>query len=161
MLVFAAACPLVASALIACRSAPSSLPPEAAIAPDVRAQIEALNRAMEDRLVAQDPRGVAAFYADDAVLLAPGGRRVEGRDEIDAYWAGMGSRGGDFAWTLTADSIEGKPGDGGLIVQRGTSTLSRTTPTGDLRTSTVDFVLVWRHTPGGYRIAVDAYWPVP
>ncbi len=116
------------------------------------AEVRARNAAMEERFRAGDLRGVAAFYADDGVLLAPGGARVEGRAAIDAYWARFTE---PVDWRLTVDGLEG--GDD-LLVQRGTSRLVRRRD-GVEHVSEVRFVLVWvRQADGILRIAVDAYW---
>ena len=45
----------------------------------LRAEIRALNLAMEDCVRAGDMARVATYYADDAVLLGPRGNRVSGR----------------------------------------------------------------------------------
>lgn len=134
-------------ALVGCRTTPE--------APVVHQEINALNAAMERRLQQGDLRGVASFYADDAILLSPAGERHEGREAIDAYWEGLRD---PVDWSLTVDELEGS---GALVVQRGTSRL--TTRRGDAeRVSTADFVLIWvRQADGMWRIAVDAWWSPP
>ena len=123
---------------------------------DLRAHIEALNEAMEARFRAGDMLDVAAFYADDGIMLAPDGERVEGRNAIDAYWARTGENYTDLDWELTVEHVEG---DEGLAYQRGRSTLSRTSVDGERRVSIVEFVLIWQQQDdGSYRILVDAYW---
>ena len=99
-----------------------------------------------------DLAGVAAFYADDAVLLGPGGFRVAGRDAIDKYWTEFG-RGID--WKLDIHDLEG---ESGLVFQRGTSHLTYER-NGETKTSTVEFVIIWeKRDDGTYQINVDAYW---
>ncbi len=120
--------------------------------PALRARIVSLNKAMEARMRANDMAGVAAFYADDGILLGPGGSRVSGREAIDSYWLRFG-RGID--WQLEIHSLEG---EAGLVFQRGTSRLTYEKE-GQRRTSTVEFALTWvLQKSGEYRIAVDAYW---
>ena len=119
--------------------------------PDLRATIVALNGTMEERLRAGDLAGVAAIYADDGLILGPG-TRVDGREAIDAYWAGLS---GARDWTLDVHRLEGGPV---VVHQRGRSTLEIERD-GTLHTSVVEFVIVWvRQDDGSYRIAVDAYW---
>ena len=99
-----------------------------------------------------DLHGVAAFYADDGILLSPRGSRVSGRQEIDRYWSEFG-RGID--WKLSIASLEGGEG---VVCHRGTSQLTYERD-GKRRTSTVQYMLIWKPTAGGsWKIAVDAYW---
>ncbi len=128
--------------------------PRKAADSDLRAEILTATRLMEDAMARDDLAAVAAMYTDDAVLLGPGGYRVEGREAIDAYWQGFG-RG--IAWSLDAFSIEGDA-ERGIAHQRGRSTLTYERD-GTERTSIVEFALVWmRDDAGRWRIAVDAYW---
>lgn len=119
----------------------------------MRAQVEALNGALMTRYRKGDMLGVAALYADDAILLGPDGYRVEGREAIDAYWQRISQ---PVDWKLEVTSVEGGRG---LLHQRGVSHLSYRRDTGEVHTSVVQFVVVWtRQSDGAYRIAVDAYW---
>lgn len=138
---------LAVAALAGCASTGSS-----AGDATLRAEIEAANRRLEDRMRANDLAGVAAMYADHALLLSPGGEPVQGRAAIDAYWRRFG-RGID--WRLEVRRVEGREG---LAVQRGVSTLTYE-KRGEVRTSRVDFVLVWeKDDDGTWKVAVDGYW---
>lgn len=131
-------------------AAGESASPEAG---DLRAEAERLNRILETRYAAGDLAGVAAMYADNAIMLGPDGYRVEGRDAIDAYWTRITN---PVSWKLEVIDAEGGRG---LIHQRGVSVLTYGRDTGEVHTSTVQFVLVWVRQPDGeYRIGMDAYW---
>ncbi len=118
-----------------------------------RARVEALNSALMERYNAGDTAGVAALYADDAVLLGPNGYRVAGREAIDDYWTRIEQ---PVSWKLEILAVEG---GGGLIHQRGVSTLRYKREGGELHTSVVQFALLWAQQPdGAYKVAVDAYW---
>lgn len=117
----------------------------------VREEILEAVAELERRMGANDLAGVAALYADDAVLLSPSGRTTAGREAIDAYWQGFGE---GVAWDLSVLSLEGSRN---LVAHRGVSTLTYVSR-GEERTSTVDFWLTWRRGPQGWRVAVDAYW---
>lgn len=120
----------------------------------LRTEILAVTRAMEQAMARDDREAVASHYADDAVLLGPGGYRVEGREAIDAYWRDFG-RG--IAWKLDSFSLEGDL-ERGIAYQRGRSTLTYERD-GIERTSVVEFALVWtRGDDRRWRITVDAYW---
>lgn len=149
---------LGALALTACArtsAAPdSSAPPqrEDVEDPAARALVVELNRALMDRYNTGDMLGVAALYADDAVMLGPDGYRVEGRAAIDAYWARIEQ---PLDWRLEVVRVEGERG---LLHQRGVSHL-RYRRDGQEHLSTVQFVVIWaRQADGEYRVAVDAYW---
>lgn len=118
----------------------------------IEREIEAANRALEERFRAGDVLGVADLYADDALLIGPSGLRVEGREDIDDYWSQFER---PIDWRLEIHEIEGTDQ---IAYERGTSHLTQERD-GAAQTSTVEFVLVWRRDPdGAWRIAVDAYW---
>jgi ketosteroid isomerase-like protein len=48
-----------------------------------------LDREWARRYADRDIAWIAAIQANDAVLLAPGGERLDGRDAIRAAWEGM------------------------------------------------------------------------
>ena len=124
---------------------------DAVTAPGLTAEIERLNLAMETAFRDGDMHGLARNYADDAVMLAPGGGRYAGRAEIDAYWAKFTD---PVDWQLDVLEVEG---EATLAVQRGRSTLVYRRD-GVEHTSVVQFVLIWVRVDGQWRISVDAYW---
>lgn len=132
-------------------------PPDSVAPSDTARSVRQIATELCDELMrryrAHDMEGVAAMYADDAVLLGPRGYRVQGREAIDAYWGRITD---PIDWTLETLTVEG--GDG-LIHQRGVSTLRYRRADGGSHTSIVQFALVWiQRDDGSHRIAVDAYW---
>ncbi len=143
--------PLLMFLACAC-AAPRTMAAEEAPEPSqLHAEILAATADLMQRMGANDLAGVAALYADDAVLFGPSGSTAAGREAIDDYWLGFGS---GVAWELRTLSIEGRDR---IAVQRGISVLTYERD-GKERTSTVDFWLTWRKSPDGWRVAVDAYW---
>ena len=120
--------------------------------PALHDDIVRANAALAERFNAGDYEAVAAAYADDAVLLGPGGYRVEGREAIDAYWVREWT---NATWALEVHRVEGTPE---MPIQRGRSTLEYDAADGGHRVSFVEFLLVWRLEDGVYRIVVDGYW---
>lgn len=119
----------------------------------MRARIEAANDRLVELFNRGDYREVAAMYADDAVLMGPGGYRIDGRDQIDMYWDRPRQ---DARWSLEVLDITGTAE---MPVQHGRSVL-RQQRDGRTVVADAEFVLIWRRQPdGSYRIAVDAYWP--
>jgi uncharacterized protein (TIGR02246 family) len=116
-------------------------------------EIEAAGLALEQRFRTGDVLGVADLYADDAILIAADGRRVEGRDEIDAYWSEFAE---PLAWTREIDEIGGSDE---LAWERGTATLVEE-QSGTPETSIADYIVLWRRTnEGEWRILLDVSWP--
>lgn len=116
-------------------------------------EITAVNRRMEDLFRAADLLGVADIYADDAQLLDHRGNITTGRSEIDEYWSSIEN---PVEWRLEIRKIRGSPA---LAYEFGTAHLV-THRDGELHTSVVDFLMLWRRDAGGaWRIALDAYWP--
>lgn len=73
-------------------------------APDLRAEIDALNRRMVEAFK-HDPAAVATFYTDAAAIVG-GGQRAQGRAAIDDYWR----QGTMFAsWSLETLETGGHP----------------------------------------------------
>jgi ketosteroid isomerase-like protein len=134
-----------------CASPPSS---GNATPPGLRAEIERATEALAAAGRANDMAAVAGFYADDALMLGPDGYRAQGRGAIDSYWQSL--RGAVSDWRLETFSVAGA---GDLAQGLGRSRLSLARPDEAPRISTVDFCLIWCKQPGGWKIAVDAYWP--
>ena len=138
----------------------TAFPSDRAESPDaaeLREQIAAANRRLEDLFTRGDLAGVAAMYTDDAVMLSPGGSRT-GRAAIDDSWARYHQ---PVSWRLDVHTIDGSL-ERGVAHQTGTSTLRYHRPDGAPHTSIVDFALIWRRADDGqWRIAIDAYWPPP
>ena len=117
----------------------------------VNDEIRNANRAMADAWRRNDPQAIAGMYTDDARIIGPSGSVIEGRANIDRYWAGfpMQSR----TWTL--DVIEAG-GTRDLAYQWGRYTIS-----GGPRSQTADFIGIWRRQANGeLRLAVDYWVPV-
>ncbi len=60
--------------------------PAAALAQDTKADVAAGSQAWEAGWNAGDAAAIAAVYAEDAIVLAPGAEPVKGRKAIQAYW---------------------------------------------------------------------------
>ena len=117
----------------------------------LRAEIEGINRQLEEAFNRKDMLAVARFYADDARLVGPRGEEIRGRAAIDAYWLRIR---GPKSWRLEAFDIGGSRDE---AYQYGRSTLVQEGTAGD-RTSVADFVVIWkRGADGRLRMALDFY----
>src|SRR5688572_28011584 len=72
--------PFVALLLAACAEAA----PADDTAASAAAAVEAMTTAVQDAVVRRDPATIGALFADDAVLLEPDGRVLDGRLAIEA-----------------------------------------------------------------------------
>jgi ketosteroid isomerase-like protein len=112
---------------------------------------ESILTELADRMLAQfnawNAPAVAAFYADDGVLIAPDGTRAEGRSAIaDRLSRLLGNRDLRMAITPLAWEV-----DGALGYVTGTYTLwSR-----DQQISRGSYLEVWKCIGASWQIAVD------
>jgi len=117
----------------------------------VRREVEALNRAMEAAVARGDLRGVAAYYADNAVVRSPHSVEAQGRAAVEQYFVGIGNA---KRWKLDVYGVTA-PRESNLVYQTGRSTLVHGSPE---RTSVVQFLLVWeRQRDGALKIVLDYY----
>jgi len=120
-------------------------------AASLRAEIEGINRQLEEAFNRGDMMAVASYYTDDARLVGPRGQEIRGRAAIDAYWRNVRN---PKSWRLEAFDIGGSRDE---AYQFGRSTLVQTGTAGD-RTSVADFVVIWkRGSDGRLRMALDFY----
>ena len=148
-------CVVVALVLAACSSAPTT--PTAAV--DTRAADEAAIRAIDAAWTkaaeSKDIAGTTAVYADNAVLMAPGGPIATGKDAITKGWTGMMAD-KNFALSFGPTKIEvAKSGD--LAYELGDYSLTLSDKKGKAQTSKGKYVVVWgKQADGGWKALVDA-----
>jgi ketosteroid isomerase-like protein len=136
---------------VACANSPAVGTGSRNASSSLRAEIEGINRQLEDAFNRKDMLAVARYYTDDARLVGPRGQEVRGRAAIDAYWQNVR---GPKSWRLEAFDIGGSRDE---AYQFGRSTLVQEGTAGD-RTSVADFVVIWKRGPDGQlRIALDFY----
>jgi ketosteroid isomerase-like protein len=129
----------------------SSVKDKTAPPADVREKIVAANRQMVETFKRGDLRGVAAFYADDAMIFSHRGKKIQGRAAIDQYWTNIKNA---KDWKLEVIELGG---DKESVWQIGKSSLT-TTYNGADQTYVCDFVVLWkRQADGTYKIYVDIY----
>jgi uncharacterized protein (TIGR02246 family) len=118
-------------------------------ADDVRAAVEAGNRAFIAAFLRGDAAAVAALYTPDAQVIAPGAPVASGRTAIAAFWQGSidaGTR--DVA--LTTLDVESA---GDLASETGTVRLVAK----DGAVSQARYVVVWKKSDGTWRLHRDIW----
>lgn len=127
--------------------------------PDHRAADAAAIRATDANWVkaaaAKDPVAFTSFYAEDGVLLPPGGPMASGKEAVGEAWHQLMSRPG-FALTFASTKVDvSKSGD--LAYELGNYALTLNDKHGKPETSKGKFVVVWGRQPDGtWKALVDA-----
>jgi uncharacterized protein (TIGR02246 family) len=113
----------------------------------IRALVDGMNTA----LGAQNDSLVAATFAEDALLMPPGGPRVSGRANIRAMFAAI--------WPLKA-SLNFVPGtiriEGDLAVEEGTWVWSMPGPHGPVNDNG-NLLVVWQRTDTSWEVTQDIW----
>ena len=121
------------------------------------AEVERFTRRFEALFNAGDAAGMAAFYAEDARLLAEHADLIQGRDAIELFWreAISRARSASAVRTIRLDEVISSCDLGyalGTVVVR--------IPSG--RELTTKYATIWqRDADGGWRLAVDSSSPNP
>jgi uncharacterized protein (TIGR02246 family) len=152
---------LAAGVALACQQEPAteqgSETDPATDAAAVTEAIAAKDQAFADAMVAGDVATIAGFYADDAILLPPGGQRVDGAAAIQETMTGWIEEGGTpTSMTLTSDEIT-LTAAGDYAHAIGTWTMSGPAPDGTEWSDNGKFVALWKNVDGDWKMAADIW----
>jgi uncharacterized protein (TIGR02246 family) len=118
---------------------------------DVKQKIQELNQKMAEAFRSGDMIKVSEFYADDATVIIPGGKKIEGRKAIYEYLVTLKN---SKDYKMEVSDINGS---GKILYQVGTVTFTAD-KNGTQETHSADQVKVWkRGTNWDYKISVDSY----
>ena len=118
-------------------------------AEDVRAAVEAGNRAFTAAFLRGDAAAVAVLYTEDAKVIPPGGAVAAGRAAVEAFWkATIASGVKDVA--LTTLEVEA---DGNLASETGRVRLVGA----DGKVSEERYVVVWKRVGGVWKLHRDIW----
>jgi uncharacterized protein (TIGR02246 family) len=148
------ACPLAAAlVLVSCNATPPAAPPDTRAADE--AAIRAADAAWSAAAGAKDAATTVSFYADNAVLMAPGAPVTTGKDAILKAFTGMMAD-KNFALSFAPTKVEvSKSGD--LAYDLGDYSLSISDPKGKAQTAKGKYVVVWgKQGDGSWKALVDA-----
>lgn len=125
--------------------------------PDHRAADAAAIRAVDANWVkaANDPAAFTSFYAQDAVLLPPGGPMATGKEAIGETWQHLMAQPG-FALTFAPTKVDvARSGD--LAYEIGNYTLTVKDKRGRPQMSKGKYLVVWaKQADGKWKAVVDA-----
>lgn len=145
-------CFFIACILASTLARPVAAQQTASASQALRAEVTRLNEEMVAAFQRGDRAAVARFYADDARIVGPRRRVVQGREAIDRYWASIGS---PAQWSLEVVEVGGSADE---AYQLGVSTLTSPRGDGTPGSYTCDFVVIWKRQPDGrLRITLDQY----
>jgi len=133
--------------LAACPPAPASTD-TAADEQAIRAQVDALNQA----IASQNDSMIGALYAENAVMLPPGMRRVSGRERIRAFWAGLWPMKPTLTMTPVTITISGD-----LAVEEANYLWSIPTAAGGEEKEEGKSIVTWRRAGNSWEI-VQNMW---
>ncbi len=120
------------------------------ISAETRIDVENLNKQFEDNIKNKDFASIIDLYADDASIVLPGGKKVQGRKAIAEYWYTLSST------TNLKSEIMDLGGSGKIVYQLGKWTIT-TVKDGLEKTISTDIVLVWkRQQDYSYKIKLSS-----
>lgn len=129
-------------------------PDSAAAAASIGRAATAFSRALERG----DAEGMAAQYVDDATLVPPNGRLVEGKEAILVFWTPRNPEFRTLEHSLTTDRLDVT---GDVAVEVGTWRQRSQLREEDPRESAGRYVVAWRRLPdGSWRMQFDT-WTAP
>jgi len=118
---------------------------------DPKSEIETLNARFAELFNKGDAAGVAALYAEDAVVLPPGSGMIAGRASIEAFWKKAAETLGDAKLT----AVDVKPlGENALREAGYFSLRTKSVPSQEM---TGKYVVVWERVGGEWKLATDIW----
>ena len=127
-----------------------SFAPTHAFAQD-KAMIQSLNEKFAASFNAGDFSAVAGHYTEDAFLLPPGAKMMQGRSAIQAYWTGAGAQVGDLKLT----AIDVKPL--GSDAAREVGTFALRTKDSQPQEIAGKYVVIWQKVGTDWKLATDIW----
>lgn len=143
--------PLAALGFLACEQQAAEQAATEEPVVDIAAEEQALNalaEQYEQNFAAKDGAALAGYFTEDAVWIAHDGTRTEGREAIQANYAGM-------AESPATMSIDIQPerytiaASGDVAHEIGRATVTSTMPDGQTTTETTQYIVLFRKGDDG------------
>lgn len=116
-----------------------------------KSEIAKLNARFADLFNKGDAAGVAALYADDAVVLPPGSGIVKGKNDIEAFWKKAAETLGDAK--LTTVDVKAL----GPTAARETGHFSLKTKSSPPQEVVGKYVVVWEKVGAEWKLSADIW----
>ncbi len=117
---------------------------------DVRTEIEQLNKQIGQDYSSGQIANIVDLFSDNATIIAPGGKKIQGRKAIAEYWYAVGKG------TIQAEISE-LGGNSKLLYEIGKWTIT-TTKDGVETKTTSDVMIVWkRGSDYSYKIQLTSF----
>jgi uncharacterized protein (TIGR02246 family) len=127
------------------------------VSKEERKAIEETNKTFMKGFVKGDASITASVYAEDAVLLPPGGEMIHGKKAIEEFWGGAMSSGVKEAKLSTVELT----GGGEYVQELGTGVLKIKAEGGEHSEQNAKYVVVWKRTPDGWKYNWDIWNATP
>ena len=120
----------------------------------VRQSIEEANVKFGDAVRAGDAAALANLYAEDARLLPPNSEMIQGREGVEAFWAGGIQMGIKDVVLTTADIM----GMGDMVCEIGKANVTIQPEGGEAMEDIAKYVVIWKKTAdGAWKLYVDIW----
>ena len=121
---------------------------------DLKAEIEAANRAFMEAFKSGDAAGVAGAYTEGGRLLPPNAEMLAGKAAIQAVWQGAMDMGAKEA---KLETVEVKPMGEGAAYEIGAYTLRLEPEGAEAMTDTGKYVVLWKREGDRWKLDVDIW----
>ncbi len=120
----------------------------------VRQSIEEANVKFSEAARSGDATALASFYTEDARLLPPNSEMIQGREGVEAFWAGGFQMGIKEIVLTTVDIME----MGDMVCEIGRANITIQPEGQEAIEDIVKYVVIWKKTAdGAWKLYVDIY----
>ena len=123
------------------------------VSEEVRKSIGEVNKRFMKGFIKGDASKTASVYAENAVLLPPGGNMIHGKKAIEEFWGGVMASGVKEAKLTTVELS----GSGDYIQEMGTGVLKSHPEGGEPSEQNAKYIVVWKNTPDGWKYKWDIW----
>ena len=125
----------------------------AALADNVKAEIDRANKAFVAAYAKGDAAALAAMYTDDATVLPAGAPMVKGRDAIQKLWKGVIDSGLKIT-TIEAVAVEAH---GSVAREIGRATGEAPDAQKKMVPTEIKYVVFWKRVKGSWKLNTDIW----
>jgi uncharacterized protein (TIGR02246 family) len=123
------------------------------VSEETRKSIDEVNKKFMKGFKKEKASITASVYAEDAVLLPPGGDMIHGKKAIEEFWGGVMASGVKEAILNTVELS----GSGDYLQEMGTGVLKIHPEGGEPAEQNAKYVVVWKRTSDGWRYKWDIW----